>query len=333
MRYENEKCPLCGKAFAESDDIVVCPECATPHHRDCYTELGKCVNEHKHQDGFVWTKTEEKPEEKAEVAEENEQSDFVKCPECGTKNKKNALVCANCATVLNPEIRQQFEPPETSNIYIDGQPISNGDFIDEENTVTVKEAVCFIQKGKESYIKTFIHAKLNKRKPKFNFFAFIFGAYWFFFRKMYKPGFAFAGIDLGINIFSMSFSFRIFGDAMRLMMEHATEFTQGTADAELINQWYALIETGILNNRTALIMISVLNLVSLLVHVFIGFKANGYYLNFIKDSIGKIKNVTPHPGAYYTYLYAKGGVSFLNPVLISIAIYYLNEMILSYAFM
>ena len=108
---------------------------------------------------------------------QQEEKDYIVCPECGTKNKKNALVCANCTTVLNPEIRQQFEPPETSGIYIDGQPVSNGDFIDEENTVTVKEAVCFIQKNKESYIKTFVQAKNNKRKPKFNFFALIFGAY------------------------------------------------------------------------------------------------------------------------------------------------------------
>ena len=28
--YEGQSCPVCGKAFAEKDDIVSCPECGAP---------------------------------------------------------------------------------------------------------------------------------------------------------------------------------------------------------------------------------------------------------------------------------------------------------------
>lgn len=331
MRYENEKCPLCEKAFTADDDVVVCPHCATPHHRECYASLGKCANEEKHADGFVWTKTEVKAEENKEEDAPQEEKDYIVCPECGTKNKKNALMCSNCSSVLNPELRQQFEPLKTSTIFIEGMPVNNEDYIDEEGTVTVKEAVCFIQRGKESYIKTFLDAKLNKRKPKFNIWAFLLGAYWFFYRKMYKPGFAFLGINFALKIFTSGLIFKTFPDVIDFFMKNANAFAQGTASVDLYEAYYDILDKSIQNSGAMLYVILAINLASIVVNVVAGFKANGFYLNFIKESVEKIKKALPHPGAYYTYLYAKGGASFLTPALISMAVYYLNEIILSYA--
>ena len=31
MRYTGETCPVCNQVFQEDDDIVVCPDCGTPH--------------------------------------------------------------------------------------------------------------------------------------------------------------------------------------------------------------------------------------------------------------------------------------------------------------
>lgn len=331
MRYENEKCPLCGNVFTEDDDVVVCPQCATPHHRECYLENGRCANEEKHQEGFVWTKTEVKVEENKEEDAQQEEKDYIVCPECGTKNKKNALVCSNCASVLNPEIREQFEPPKSSGIYIDGKPVNNEDCIDEEGTVTVKEAVCFIQRGKESYIKTFLDAKFNKRKPKFNIWAFLFGAYWFFYRKMYKPGFAFLGVNFALKIFNSGLVLKTFPDVIDFFMRNANAFAQGTASIDLYEEYYNIVDKSIQSSGVMLYVILAVNLASIVVNIVAGLKANGFYLNFIKESVVKIKKALPHPGAYYTYLYAKGGTSFLTPALISMAIYYLNEIIFSYA--
>ena len=52
MDYIGYKCPVCDKYFHVGDDVVVCPECGTPHHRECYKNLGHCVNEDKHSQGF-----------------------------------------------------------------------------------------------------------------------------------------------------------------------------------------------------------------------------------------------------------------------------------------
>ena len=38
FRFTNEKCPVCNNTFKEDDDIAVCPECGTPHHRECYKQ-------------------------------------------------------------------------------------------------------------------------------------------------------------------------------------------------------------------------------------------------------------------------------------------------------
>ena len=51
MRYENEKCVVCGELFKEGDKIVVCPDCGTPHHRECYENNGECACEKLHNDG------------------------------------------------------------------------------------------------------------------------------------------------------------------------------------------------------------------------------------------------------------------------------------------
>ncbi len=54
-RFTGKLCPVCRTAFLENNDVVVCPECGTPHHRDCYRAIGKCGVTDKHAEGFVWS--------------------------------------------------------------------------------------------------------------------------------------------------------------------------------------------------------------------------------------------------------------------------------------
>lgn len=53
--FENKLCPACRAAFNKHADIVVCPECGTPHHRTCYLAKGHCALEQYHAKGFVWS--------------------------------------------------------------------------------------------------------------------------------------------------------------------------------------------------------------------------------------------------------------------------------------
>jgi predicted nucleic acid-binding Zn-ribbon protein len=47
-KFTGLECAACCEVFADGDDVVVCPECGTPHHRSCYAENGECVNAESH---------------------------------------------------------------------------------------------------------------------------------------------------------------------------------------------------------------------------------------------------------------------------------------------
>ncbi|MEG1070066.1 MAG: RING finger protein [Ruthenibacterium sp.] len=79
-------CSVCNKPLEEGDDVVFCPDCGAPYHRDCYDKAGKCVYSAKHGTGFVYTSPENK--------------DLIQCPNCGAKNNKEHLFCENCGQPL-----------------------------------------------------------------------------------------------------------------------------------------------------------------------------------------------------------------------------------------
>ena len=73
--YEGQACPVCGKAFEETDDIVSCPECGAPHHRACWLAAGHCHFADRHGTPEQWTRpeadtaTEEPPVTEPETTE------------------------------------------------------------------------------------------------------------------------------------------------------------------------------------------------------------------------------------------------------------------------
>ena len=71
--YTGAKCLVCNEVFKDGDDIVVCPECGTPYHRDCYKQAGKCINDELHEKGGSWVKANE-----AEI-------NANRCRRCGTR--------------------------------------------------------------------------------------------------------------------------------------------------------------------------------------------------------------------------------------------------------
>ena len=78
MQYLHDHCDGCGQPFSNDDDIVVCPVCATPQHRACYEKEGRCVNESKHESGFLW---ESQGASTAMPATPDDP--LVPCPVCG----------------------------------------------------------------------------------------------------------------------------------------------------------------------------------------------------------------------------------------------------------
>lgn len=138
MRYSDYKCDGCEKVFTDTDDIVVCPECATPQHRECYNEKGGCVNSHLHSEGFQWQgekKPTEKTVEETKEAPTEKEKDLI-CPNCKHANPHGSTACQRCgmkftvfginlaqkaqdldededtpAPVINPDAEPKMTPP------------------------------------------------------------------------------------------------------------------------------------------------------------------------------------------------------------------------------
>ena len=69
MEFTEYKCPVCDKQFKKGDDVVVCPECGTPHHRECYEKEGHCHFADRHGADFSFEK--EQQEEAEQQAEQS----------------------------------------------------------------------------------------------------------------------------------------------------------------------------------------------------------------------------------------------------------------------
>lgn len=90
-KYIGLPCVHCQHNFEEEDDIVVCPECGAPSHRNCYKELGHCALADRHKDGFVW-----QPPKDPSIDPDAQ----IICGNCGAANHKDQLFCQMCSTKL-----------------------------------------------------------------------------------------------------------------------------------------------------------------------------------------------------------------------------------------
>lgn len=155
MDFKNYFCPVCNNKFTDDDDVVVCPECGIPHHRDCYFSNGGCFNEEKHNS------TENVSEAyKQDVAEEIE---AIPVEPDGFQDKKE-------------EERNEFFKNVSFNP--SSTPLIGG-----------KHGYLFeiaVGKNQRYYIPRFMLMDKFNRSFNWNFFAFLFPLSWTLYRKMYK---------------------------------------------------------------------------------------------------------------------------------------------------
>lgn len=203
MNYENLPCPVCGKPLAEGEDIVVCPVCATPQHRECWMANGRCANDDLHSSGYIW-KRENEPAPEAPVQETA--TDGKICHICGSENPADALHCGNCGALFGQQSKSDkkcaFCGKENSDDalhcnqcgaplgafggarYVAGTDIPADEKIGENSA---GDLATYVQASSHKYLKKFKKFEDGK-KFSFNFAAFFFAPYWFFYRKLYKAG-------------------------------------------------------------------------------------------------------------------------------------------------
>lgn len=211
MDFLGKKCPVCSKNFHEDDDIVVCPECGAPYHRECYKEKGKCIFTDLHQKGETWHDEDD---------DSSGDSPLDKCPHCGRENPKGAVICYACGGFMhksaenpdgnNPDNQTGQQnpfnpfgsmPDNTQNTNQNGIPNGqNGNpfavFIDpmggvspdeDFDGVTGAEMAKCVKVNTPYYMQVFSRIK-TIGSSRFNFAAFLFGGGWYLYRKQYLKG-------------------------------------------------------------------------------------------------------------------------------------------------
>ena len=189
MLHLNDLCPVCGQTFTESDDIVFCPDCGTPHHRACWNQHGACAHADKHDSGYVWQSAAPPVEESAHAQE------TIRCPRCGETCAANTLVCPECGQRMG-EIPGGGRYDYNADFFMRGVEADAGEDLGD---VTVREASMLVQYRAGVYVRKF--DRLKSKKFGWNWAAFFFSPFWFFYRKIYKAGALFMGVMLALSVF------------------------------------------------------------------------------------------------------------------------------------
>ena len=84
-------CPICGAEFEPEDTIVVCPDCKTVYHSDCWDENHGCST-------YGCASAQHLETHNAANAESD--NGMAACPFCGAQHAKTDLVCPSCGHLL-----------------------------------------------------------------------------------------------------------------------------------------------------------------------------------------------------------------------------------------
>lgn len=294
-RYIGQPCTSCRSVFREGDDIVVCPECGSPYHKECYKLEGKCVNTVLHETGESW-----QPSPTASEFSTNESVQHAErvCGNCGTHNSHDALYCTNCGGALGNTFdnrqggaqygqynqggfgQQQYGAgtngiPSFLNVRtVDAETDVDGNTIGEYSNYVGMQKVYY-------YIPKFMRFAKTHTNISFNIAACFFPHLWFAYRKMPLYSAITLVLSLLLGIPSVIDYCNIVGLASFSWIE-STQFV------------------AIYNLCSAL---------STLLSILCGIYANWLYYKKARDDINRIKESYSDVSMHKTIIASEGGVS------------------------
>lgn len=331
--HENEKCPVCDKIFTDDDDIVICPYCGTPHHRDCYNALGKCVNEDKHSQGFEYKYEENESsshstENDAQRLNPNnnyyvpktEETGKTLCKNCGKEIDSGVPFCSYCGEKQdNPQYRPstpfnsrlndaQHEAYKNSKETIDGKSLS--------------DVAAVVGVNSQKFIPKF---KKNK-KISWNWGGFIFGPFYLLYRKMYKEGIITLVLRTVVSFFIQGMfpqEVSEYNSFMSAVMQDPTAYANSANPTAMITDLFDKAPT----------VLTALFITKLVINIFVALFSNYFYRKKVIDVLNKVDENVEKGGIFSQsmpfameqpslsqeemkkiYLSRMGGVSFFIPL-------------------
>lgn len=299
-KYNGIVCEHCKKAFTDDDDIVVCPHCGAPHHRECYNELGHCALEEKHGSGFEW-----KPTCAAGSASAQNQSASVICPNCSSANLPGSRYCCMCQHPLSDTKGHaaygrydysagergcdEYEAPESAEFSVNG--------------VDSNELIAYTGNSFYYYIRQFRLVLRGKWGISWNWAALIFGGFYFLYRKMYK-------------IAALLFAFHI----VTILPTLFCFFGDTDASMELMNGITVFYNSQLLSKVSPFAFF--FEHIGTVINIFCALFANKFYLSSAVENINRYRqssDTEQNTKEYYDGLYYLGKPSFIPIILVAAA--------------
>lgn len=294
-KYYGCPCEGCGEPLTLKDDIVVCPDCGAPYHRTCYEKLGRCIHSPAHAAGYEW----HFPYQDAELRT---------CPSCGERTLRSEETCRCCGAALPPESAEQPNDRaaasaeqnrdfDYSRMYRDEMyrnftekvvdPVHRNvraAFGKDEliDGVPYQDWVDFIGTAAPVYLNDYSQMQLRHSKISMSFSALLFGPFYFFYRKAWKPAFGFLAAELLLFIPTL----------ISMMQTTGSPLTAGISASMLV------------------VLSRVMSLLSFALMLVRGLYGKWLYRRSAAARIRRIRAEFPDPEQRRAVLNAQGGVSF-----------------------
>lgn len=305
INVEGQDCPVCKGHLFNDDDVVFCPVCGAPHHRDCYASIGHCALEEYHG-----TDKEYKKPETQDESDSQNSGGVKKCPHCGEEISENAIFCIKCGRDVNAPVYSGSEHSgntfggQTANPFVIDPlgGVKQDELIDD---IPATDIARFVVINTPRYVPKFKSLGKNG-KSSWNWAAFLFPEAWLFYRKCYKQGLIF--LMLSIIAAVLSIPAQIWTDGILMM---------APKDANM-QQVYTLLFSH-MDSLTPFIQItSVISwVISLGYRIICGIFGDYFYKN---NAVSKIKSIRTEEN-YSELLPRVGGV---NLVMMLVAIFASN---------
>ena len=305
LDFQNLDCPVCHRRFTGQDDIVVCPICGAPHHRECWKRKGHCAYEKKHGTAEQWRRPVEKSDEGALV-----------CGNCGHVNEPNAVVCGKCGRTLEMELPpspgEQQPPVDAGAFYSQFSPyvgIAPDSTMDGQPVMVI---ATFVGPNAAYYMARFHFLRLQRTKMSWNWAAAFFPVEWLLYRKMNRSFWIVLALSLVLALPYLLLTFL----TLRAVI----------ADPALMETFLASYALPADVCPPVLVFLANIgSVLSLVLRVIMAFLANHLYSRYVFRSIEKIRAECTGDRLYYRFVLSrKGGTSPLRVVLFYGAVFVLT---------
>lgn len=281
ISVEGQKCPVCKSYMFDDEDIVFCPVCGVPTHRECYNQIKKCPLEEYHGTELEYKapKTEEKPKEEEPPKEQKE-------PE---------IITEKIDFSESEEEQSPFNNPNGAPFTPFGAPFDpygGKDKNDSIEGISAEEMKHAVSVNSQYYIPKFFEITKQK-KTNWNWAAFLIPESFFFFRKCHMTGF-------------LAFVLTVLSTALMEFPSIYVTVTEGMTRADLLNAFTDAFSDPqkLLYSSVAVLSGLVIALVS---RIIFGLYGNLIYKNEVFDKIRKAREDKDNDPALA--LRFKGGVN------------------------